>query len=128
MKYSRNRTIALLACLMTAFSMTGCYSITDGAVSVRRDIVNVGRAQVGDTVSATFRFRNSSQGSIELTFMPECDCTKVVPESMLLAPRERGTLSVRVGLDMPGEFCKYVYVTAAGSDGFLPLSVNGVAD
>lgn len=92
---------------------------------MRRDMINAGSAAVGDSVSATFRFRNNTDQAQTVTFLPECDCTTVSTESMKLAPNETGKLKVKVAVEQPGEFTKYVFVETAGSDGFFTVTVKG---
>ena len=101
-----------------------CYD-SDGAFSVRRDMVDVGQANVGDSVKASFTFRNNQKEQLAISFLPECDCTTVSSYSMRLQPRECGKLEVKVAVENPGEFTKYVYVQAAGSEDFMAIAVKG---
>lgn len=87
--------------------------------------MNVGRANVGDSVCATFKFRNDTYATQTVTFLPECDCTTVSAESMELGPHKRGSIEVKVAVESPGEFTKYVYVQAAGGDEFFTVSIKG---
>lgn len=116
---------AVLLTVWAAFVITGCYSTTDGVISVRRDTVNVGCANVGDSVCATFKFRNNTYATQTVTFLPECDCTTVSAESMELGPHKRGSVEVKVAVESPGEFTKYVYVQAAGGEVFFSVAVKG---
>lgn len=116
---------AVLLTIWATFVMTGCYSTTDGVISIRRDTVNVGRANVGDSVCATFKFRNNTYATQTVTFLPECDCTTVSVESMELRPHKRGSVEVKVAVESPGEFTKYVYVQDAGGDVFFSVTVKG---
>lgn len=104
--------------------LVGCYD-SDGAFSVRRDMVDVGQANVGDSVKASFTFRNNQKEQLAISFLPECDCTTVSSYSMRLQPRECGKLEVKVAVENPGEFTKYVYVQAAGSEDFMAIAVKG---
>lgn len=121
----KTNRLALTACIVSASALAGCYSPGNGAVSVRRDMINAGSASVGDSVSATFRLRNNTDQEQTVTFLPECDCTTVSPESMSIGPHRTGRLEVRVAVDSPGEFIKYVFVEPAGSDGFFTVAVRG---
>ena len=116
---------AVLLTVWAAFVITGCYRTTDGIISVRRDTMNVGRANVGDSVCATFKFRNNTYATQTVTFLPECDCTTVSAESMELGPHKRGSVEVKVAVEQPGEFTKYVFVETAGRDGFFTVTVKG---
>ena len=119
-----NKKIVLMTCIVTALALAGCNSPGNGAISVRRDMINAGSAAVGDSVSATFRFRNNTDTNQTVTFMPECDCTTVSTESMKLAPNETGKLKVKVAVEQSGSFTKYVFVETAGSDGFFTVTVK----
>ncbi len=121
----RDKTGILLICMVVVLAVTSCYSTTDGVISVRRDTMNVGRANVGDSVCATFKFRNNTYATQTVTFLPECDCTTVSAESMELGPHKRGCVEVKVAVESPGEFTKYVFVETAGSDGFFTVTVKG---
>lgn len=116
---------AVLLTVWAAFVITGCYSTTDGVISVRRYTVNAGSAAVGDTVCATFKFRNSTSTTQTINFLPECDCTTVSAESIRIEPHRRGSVEVKVAVESPGEFTKYVYVQAAGGDEFFTISIKG---
>ena len=116
--------ILILHSLLTVLSLSACCNSDNGAITVRRDMINAGSAAVGDSVSATFRFRNNTDQAQTVTFLPECDCTTVSTESMKLAPNETGKLKVKVAVEQPGEFTKYVFVETAGSDGFFTVTVK----
>lgn len=116
--------ILILYSLLTVLSLSACCNSDNGAITVRRDMINAGSAAVGDSVSATFRFRNNTDQAQTVTFLPECDCTTVSTESMKLAPNETGKLKVKVAVEQPGEFTKYVFVETAGSDGFFTVTVK----
>lgn len=116
---------AVLLTVWAAFVMSGCYSTTDGVISVRRDTVNAGSVEVGDSVCATFKFRNNTYATQTITFLPECDCTTVSAESIRIEPHKRGRINVKVAVETPGEFTKYVYVQAAGGDKFFTVSIKG---
>lgn len=120
----KNKITVCLACMWVLLLLT-CCSDTDETFSVRRDIVDVGRANVGDTVKASFTFRNNKTEQIAISFLPECDCTTVNTDYLKLGPRECGQLEVKVAVENPGEFIKYVYVQAAGKDDFITVAVKG---
>ena len=121
---SRYRTYTLIKCVIIAAIIISCYGKSE-AISVHRDTVNVGRANVGDSVCATFKFRNNTYATQTVTFLQECDCTTVSAESMELGPHKRGSVEVKVAVESPGEFTKYVYVQAAGGDVFFSVAIKG---
>ena len=114
----------VLACLVLAPFLTSCND-TDAAFTVRREIIDVGQANVGDSVKAQFTFRNNRQEQLALTFLPECDCTTINTDIMRLKPRECGKLEVKVAVESPGDFVKYVYVQASGQEDFMAVAVKG---
>lgn len=122
----RNRVFnfIVIACLVTPAVLTGCSS-GDASFTVRREMVDVGRASVGDSVRASFTFRNHSKEQIDLSFIPECDCTTVNSDILKLEPLKCGQLEVKVAVESPGEFIKYVYVQASGNEDFMTIAVKG---
>ena len=116
-----------LKLMMAAFAvplLAGCYD-SDGAFSVRREMVDVGRANVGDSVKASFTFRNNQSDQLVISFLPECDCTTVSSNTLRLQPSECGKVEVKVAVESEGEFVKYVYVQASGAEDFMTIAVKG---
>lgn len=116
--------LSLLASAAVIASLSSCED-ADELFTVRRASVDVGMADVGDSVSASFTFKNNSSKEMTLNFIPECDCTTVNLDYMKLEPRKSGRLDVKVAVESQGEFVKYVFVQAAGSEEFLTVSVKG---
>ena len=114
----------LLVLLISCALCTGCYYDV-GFISVRRDVIDVGSVAVGDSARATFKFRNCSPDSVSASFLPECDCTTVSAESLELGPHERGNIEVKVAVESPLEFTKYVYVQDADGDAFFTIAIKG---
>lgn len=123
---NRAKKNLLYACMIVTSVLTGCYD-NDSVFSVRSEIIDVGKTNVGDSVSASFTFRNNRSESIAITFIPECDCTTISTEAMKLDPRGCGQLEVKVAVEDSGEFIKYVYVQASGSEDFITIAVKGRA-
>ncbi|MBO7111832.1 MAG: DUF1573 domain-containing protein [Bacteroidaceae bacterium] len=118
------KIILVLTTLFASLTLTACYD-TEGSFSVRREIVDVGSASVGDSVKAMFTFRNNKKEQIAISFLPECDCTTINRDMLRLKPRECGQLEVKVAVENPGEFIKYVYVQASGDEDFMAIAVKG---
>ena len=121
---NRAKIILVLTCLMATLILNGCYE-TDESFTVRREMIDVGMADVGDSVSAQFTFKNNSSKEMALVFIPESGCTTVNQEYMKLGPGKNGRLEVKVAVESRGEFVKYIFVQAAGSEDFLTVSVKG---
>ena len=113
-----------LLMFLLAIPVTGCYDI-NGELSVRREIIDVGKTNVGDSVCASFTFKNNSTKEMTISFLPECDCTTINIDNMKLEPSECGLVEVKVAVDNPGDFIKYVYVQASGEEDFLTIAVKG---
>jgi len=119
-----NNNVLLLASLSVMCFLTGCGD-ADGTFSVRRESIDVGQVNVGDSVSATFTFKNNSAKEMTVSFIPECDCTTINLDNMRLGPRKCGQLEVKVAVNKPGEFIKYVYAQTAGNEDFITVAVKG---
>ena len=122
----KNRAFYLFvfSCLISTAFLTGCKD-PDTVFSVRREMIDVGQASVGDSVKAQFSFRNNRKEQIALTFLPECDCTTINTDVLRLKPRECGKLEVKVAVESQGDFVKYVYVQAVGQEDFMAIAVKG---
>lgn len=118
------KIILVLTTLFAPMALNSCYD-REGAFSVRREMVDVGQASVGDSVKAMFTFKNNKKEQIAITFLPECDCTTINRDMLRLKPRECGQLEVKVAVENPGEFIKYVYVQASGDEDFMAIAVKG---
>lgn len=118
------KNVLLMTYLFATSALTACYD-TEGAFSVRREIVDVGEAGVGDTVKAMFTFKNNMNEQIAISFMPECDCTTIDKDMLRLKPRGCGQLEVKVAVENQGDFVKYVYVQASGDEDFMAIAVKG---
>lgn len=114
----------LLLTLVVCAFFAGCY-YDAGFISVRRETIEVGRALVGDSVHAKFRFKNKTADSVRISFMPECYCTTVSIDSMELAPGMRLELNVSVAIESAGEFRKYVFVQDMEDSDFLTIAIEG---
>lgn len=116
----------LILLLSVATAPAACTD-PDSVFTVRRECVDVGLVSVGDSVSATFTFKNNTRQDMVLSLLPECDCTVVTPDCLELAPRRCGQAVVKVAVEQSGPLLKYVYVQVAGTDMFMTVSVKGHA-
>lgn len=123
----RRRLNLIFVCMFsTAILITGCENSVV-PISVRKDLVSIKKVHVGDSVNAMFEFRNNTFERQIVTFLPECDCTSLSAENMILEPRESGILKVRVGISAPGIFNKHIFVQIENSNEFFTVAVNGCA-
>ncbi|MCQ2110291.1 MAG: DUF1573 domain-containing protein [Bacteroidaceae bacterium] len=96
-----------------------------GDIRVSSFSADVGHVNVSDTAWARYRIRNVGSDTITLDLLPECDCTVVRPEHMVLLPGQRVIATVGYAPEGNGEFHKYVFVEQSGSDTFFTLEIKG---
>lgn len=116
------RFVPLLA--VTVMCLASCTGHSSG-IRLRRDTVSVGIVHLGDTAKARFTVINRTDGTVSVTIMPECDCTAVTPENLVLPPHSRGRVCAHITTDTPGSFTKYVFLQSDDNNDFLTLTVNG---
>lgn len=116
----------VLNCMFAVMAFTCCND--KETISVNRDMIDVGKASVGDSVKAQFKFHNNRKEQITISFLPECDCTTVDADILSLEPRKSGKLEVCVAVENKGEFIKYVYAQASGDDYFCTIAIKGYAE
>lgn len=120
---SFNKTF-IIACVIGLPLLTAC-SNPDELYSVRRSTIDVGSANIGDSVCATFTFKNHTAEELDISFIPDCDCTTLDRDFLKLGPHKRGQLKVKVAVEKSGEFIKYVYVNKINAEDFMILTVKG---
>lgn len=115
----------VLLSVFIAILNTGCYNTPDGTITVRNDIINLGHAYVGDSICATLYFRNNTPLPVKMTFIPECDCTSISDDSIIIGKRKRFKIKVKVPVKAPGEFYNHVYAQSVGNDDFITVTISG---
>lgn len=121
---SRLLFIVLLS-VFIAIIFSGCHDTTNNAITVKEAMIKVGNAYVGDSVCATFHFRNNTLSPILLTFIPECDCTIVSADSIIVGMHKRVKIKIKVDVKAPGEFYNHVYVQSLSNDDFITVTITG---
>ena len=116
--------VFIIACVIGLTLLTGC-SNPDEQYSVRRSTIDVGSANIGDSVCASFTFKNQTAEEMNICFIPDCDCTTIDRDFLKLRPHKRGQLKVKVAVDKPGEFIKYVYVKKENAEDYMIIAVKG---
>ena len=120
---SSYKLLPLAAILFSMFS--GCSKIAHN-VYVVSSAKKVGIVQPGDSAFAAFRFYNISDSVVTLSILPECDCTNVSTNRLVLQPHSSEKLYVSTLPDNRGEFTKYIYVYINTIDVFHTLTIKGV--
>lgn len=121
-KYKKHN---MLACIMSVIVLAGCYCHRDGVIAVRCDAIDVGSIIVSDSTSATFRFKNKTYVDQVVTFHSESEGTTLSVENIKIGAHRVGRLEVKVVVDSPGEFAKFVHVEAANGDVSYDITVKG---
>ena len=107
--------------------LSGCSKVSS-SVYVVSETKKVGIVQPGDSAFAVFRFFNTSDSVTTLTVLPECDCTNVSTNRLVLQPHSSEKLYVSTLPDNRGEFTKYIYINLPNGDGFHTLSISGIVE
>ena len=119
---SSYRLLPLAAILFSMFS--GCSKIAHD-VYVVSSAKKVGIVQPGDSAFAAFRFYNNADSVVTLSILPECDCTNVSTNRLVLQPHSSEKLYVRTLPDNRGEFTKYIYIKNPDENAYFTLSISG---
>jgi|GEM_PF-1175492 len=119
---SSYRLLPLAAILFSMFS--GCSKIAHD-VYVVSSVKKVGIVQPCDSAFAAFRFYNSADSVVTLSILPECDCTNVSTNRLVLQPHSSKKLYVSIFLDKQGEFIKYIYLKNPDENAYFTLSISG---
>lgn len=117
----------VLICLCTIV-LTSCRTDTSDMLDIRRKVNKVGVVPVSDSVSVSFNIKNCFTDTITVRLMPECDCTTISIEEVVLLPREKVNVDASVMLDRVGDFQKYIFVEIVGKDDFYSVEISGTAE
>ena len=118
----------LLLLAVTLVSMLSGCSKVSSSVYVVSETKKVGIVQPGDSAFAAFRFYNSADSAVTLSILPECDCTNVSTNRLVLQPHSSEKLYVSTLPDNRGEYTKYIYINLPNGDGFHTLSISGIVE
>ena len=118
-----------LVVLMLLFlvTITCCRTESVEALKISRLTNKVGEVPVSDSISVSFKVKNCSKDTLTVRLMPECDCTTVSVEEVVLLPRDKVSVDARVMLDRVGDFQKYIFVQTVGTEEFYTVEIGGSA-
>lgn len=118
-----------LVVLMLLFlvTITCCRTESVEALKISRLTNKVGEVPVSDSISVSFKVKNCSKDTLTVRLMPECDCTTVSVEEVVLLPRDKVSVDARVMLDRVGDFQKYIFVQTVGTEEFYTVEISGSA-
>ena len=88
-------------------------------------VITMKKTQLNDTVKASVLIRNRSHGQVRMDFMPECDCTSVVPDCLVLKPHSRQKVMVSFPVNTIGYYERFVYLQVHGSDVPDTITIRG---
>ena len=123
----RARAVLSLWIFLCMVVVTSCSTDTSDILDIRREVNKVGEVPVSDSVRVSFKLKNCSNDTLTVSLMPECDCTNVSVEEVVLPPRGKVSVDSRVKLDMAGDFQKYIFVQITGSEEFYTVEIRGTA-
>lgn len=114
------KILVLSAVVMSLFS--GC---KNNGLVVTPSVIKLGNVAENDSVHFSFSIRNSSHQTQSLNIMPECECTVVSTEHVLLQPEIKTRISGSVFIDVTDDFNKYIYIDAADGSFFYTVQLTG---
>lgn len=123
----RARAVLSLLILICIMIVTSCSTDISDILDIGREVNKVGEVPMSDSVRVSFKLKNCSNDTLTLSLMPECDCTTVSVEEVVLPPRVKVSVDARVKLDMAGDFQKYIFIQIAGSEEFYSVEIRGTA-
>ncbi len=95
-------------------------------VKFNSETVDLGTAKVGNPVTATFTFTNTSNEDVVIeTVTPGCGCTKSDYTKEPIKPGKTGTITATYNAAAVGNFTKDVYVKFMGVDPQQKLTIVG---
>lgn len=113
--------------LLFLVTVTCCQKESVDALKISRLVNKVGEVPMYDSVHISFRVKNCSTDTMTVRMMPECDCTTVSIEEIVLLPREKVSVDASVMLDRLGDFQKYIFVQIEESEEFFSVEISGTA-
>lgn len=91
------------------------------------ETVDLGKPKVGNPVTATFTFTNTSNEDLVIeTVTPGCGCTKSDYTKEPIKPGKTGTITATYNAAAVGNFTKKVYVKFLGVDQQQELTIMGI--
>ena len=108
-------------------TVTCCQKESVDTLKISRLVNKVGEVPMSDSVHISFRVKNCSTDTMTVRLMPECDCTTVSIEEVVLPPREKVSVDASVMLDRVGDFQKYIFVQIEESEEFFSVEISGTA-
>jgi hypothetical protein len=98
-------------------------------VKFNSESVDLGKAKLGNPVTATFTFTNTSKEDVIIeTVTPGCGCTKSEYTKEPIKPGKTGTITATYNAAAVGTFSKKVYVKFMTIDAQQELTIIGIVE
>lgn len=121
---------SVFAAFFALFLVTTVIGQTKAPADVAKfssETVDLGKPKVGNPVTATFTFVNTSKEDLVIeTVTPGCGCTKSDYTKEPIKPGKSGTITATYNAAAVGNFTKKVYVKFLGVDQQKELTIMGV--
>jgi len=121
---------SVFAAFIALFLVTAVIGQTKKPADVAKfnsESVDLGKPKVGNPVTATFTFTNTSSEDLVIeTVTPGCGCTKSDYTKEPVKPGKTGTITATYNAAAVGNFTKKVYVKFLGVDQQQELTIMGV--
>ena len=112
----------LIVCMVTS----GCED-KDSSMEYPR-LIEVENSVVLDSVHATLKLRNRSSEPIKMDLIPECDCTRVNPEQVIVKPYSGKKVKISFQVNTSGAYEKIVYLQREDVDEPDTVVIKGYAE
>lgn len=113
--------------LLFLVTVTCCQKESVDTLKISRLVNKVGEVTMADSVHISFKVKNCSTDTMTVRIMPECDCTTVSIEEIVLPPSEKVSVEAGVMLDRVGDFQKYIFVQIEETEEFYSVEISGTA-
>lgn len=113
--------------LLFLVTVTCCQKESVDTLKISRLVNKVGEVTMADSVHISFKVKNCSTDTMTVRIMPECDCTTVSIEEIVLPPSEKVSVEASVMLDRVGDFQKYIFVQIEETEEFYSVEISGTA-
>lgn len=124
---NKMKTGFVLLILLFLVTVTCCQKESVDTLKISRLVNKVGEVPMSDSVHISFKVKNCSTDTMTVRIMPECDCTTVSIEEIVLPPSEKVSVEAGVMLDRVGDFQKYIFVQIEETEEFYSVEISGTA-
>ena len=113
---------ALIACIVAC----GCEG-NDTAMEYPR-LITVENSVVFDSVHTILKIHNRSSEPIKLDIIPECDCTRAIPEQLTVKPHGRKKVKISFQINSSGAYERILYLQREDMEEPDTVVIKGYAE